>query len=189
MQERFYFWIGIALTFVGLGMPVALPHLPPWIGYAILILALAAGLRALQHWMMKPQTASNSPPKHSINVQGDANKVSIGHLGDVTFNAAPTPELRIGHPRFEIEADGTHRTTYAAEVISPYPAGMLTVEAWGTGITGVQIIPQRSGVVLGGPRGVRPDHAFATLIQPFGRNNIVVHSSTRTEVELRWSLE
>jgi len=127
--------------------------------------------------------------KNSVSVSGSNNSVSIGHIGDVTINQAPQPELRISAAESSKNEDGTYTMSAEVEVVSPYPPGSLRLEAWAPGIVSLGAAPQRTGMSMTGHSGVRPDHAFTTLMQPFGKYVITVRTAAPTNVDLRYDFD
>jgi hypothetical protein len=127
-------------------------------------------------------------PKNSPNITAGGN-ITIGNIGDTTVNQAPKPELKFGGSRTQKNPDGTYTATLEAEIVSPYPPATLLVEAWNAGIVSFDAIPQRSGLAMGGPSGVRSDHAFATMVQPFGKVHFVVVTKDVPHIELRYDFD
>jgi hypothetical protein len=127
-------------------------------------------------------------PKNSPTISAGGN-VTIGHIGDVTINQAPQPELKLGPQKAGKNADGTFALTVEAEVISPYPPGSMRLEAWAPGIMELQAVPQRSGMSMTGHSGVRPEYAFTTLMQPFGKYLIVVRTKEAANIDLKYDFD
>ena len=83
MQERIYFWIGVTLALVGLGMPMAFPHSPAWIGYGILSAGVLCGLYALSLWRgHSKEPVKDSQAKNQLNIKGHQNTLSNVKVGD-----------------------------------------------------------------------------------------------------------
>jgi hypothetical protein len=132
---------------------------------------------------------ASSPGKNTISIGGSNNQVTIGHIGDVTINQAPRPELKLSAAKVLKNEDGTYNVTSEAEIVSPYPPGSLRLEAWAPGIISLEAIPQRTGISMTGHSGVRPDFAFTTLMQPFGKYHIVVRVKEPTNIDLKYDFD
>jgi hypothetical protein len=127
--------------------------------------------------------------KNSPNIIAGGN-VTIGHIGDITIDQAPQPQFRLVSIGETIKnPDGTFTATAEAEVISPYPPGNMRLEAWAPGILRLNVIPQRSGMSQQGHSGLRSDHAFTTLMQPFGKYRITVQTKDAAKIELKYGFD
>lgn len=127
--------------------------------------------------------------KNTVEVSGTSNTVSIGHIGDVTINEAPAPELQLGKPEAKSLPDGTQMIRIPAEVVAPYTPGSLRVEAWAPGLVKMDVIAQRTGMQMLGHCGTRENHAFATVMQPFGRYAIKLQMRELADIEIRYDFD
>jgi hypothetical protein len=134
----------------------------------------------------QPQPGTNPMGKNSVVISGSNNTVSIGHIGDVNV---PGPQLTLGSSQVTKNPDGTFTAVFDAQVVAPYTPGSMRVEAWAPGITQMNIAPQRTGPFIGGHSGLRPDHAFATVMSPFGQYKVYVRTKDPTNIELRYAFE
>lgn len=161
-----------------------------WLGYVInpaIAQAPATEISKPKEDTMAPD-AEKPINKNSPNISAGGN-VTIGHIGDTTINQAPKPDLRFGGSKSVRNADGSFTVTIEFDVISPYPPASLLVEVWAPGIKSFEIVPQRTGGVFGGPSGVRMDHAFSTIMQPFGRNLLVVNLKELAKLDVRYDFD
>jgi len=134
-----------------------------------------------------PQSPSPppQPPKNSPTINAGGN-VTIGHIGDVTINQAPAPEIRIGETKSTQNSDGTFTETVILNIAAPYPVGQIYIEAWAPEIIDFEVGPNRTGMAMYGPSGKRPEFAFTTLMQAFGEYTAVVHLKKQSHIELRY---
>jgi hypothetical protein len=135
-----------------------------------------------------PATPQGPSMKNSPNISAGGN-ITIGHIGDTIINQAMQPELKLSATKSIRNADGTSTLTTEAEIISPFPPGSMRLEAWAPGILSLDAAPQRIGMSMTGHSGVRSDHAFTTLVQPFGKYLIVVRTKEPTNVDLRYDFD
>jgi hypothetical protein len=131
----------------------------------------------------KPEPGKNSP---AISAGGN---ITIGHIGDTIVNQAPKPELKLGASKSQKNPDGTYTVSIEAEIVSPYPPSSLLLEAWGVGIVSFEAVPQRTGMQMTGHTGIRPDHAFTTLMQPFGKYLFIAQTKEPINIELRYDFD
>ena len=124
--------------------------------------------------------------KNSVTISGSNNTVSIGHIGDVNV---PGPELRLSAAEGKQNQDGAFVAVFDAQVVAPYTPGSMQIEAWAPNIVKLDVAPQRTGMVMFGHSGVRPDHAFSTVMSPFGQYKIYVTTKQPTNIEIRYSFD
>jgi hypothetical protein len=124
--------------------------------------------------------------KNTVNINGSNNTVSIGHIGDVNV---PGPKLEISAAQGKQNPDGTFVAAFDALVVAPYTPGSLRVEAWAEGVTALNVAPQRTGGSISGHSGVRSDHAFATVMSPFGHYKIFVTMKKPTNVDIKYGFD
>lgn len=143
--------------------------------------------RAAQNAPMQEGSKMPSPAgKNNVVISGSNNTVSIGHIGDVSV---PGPELRLSSAQGTQSPDGSFVAVFDAQIVAPYTPGSLRVEAWAPGITKLDVAPQRTGMAMFGHSGVRADHAFSTVMNPFGLYKIYVTTKEPTNVEIRYGFD
>jgi hypothetical protein len=130
-----------------------------------------------------PNTESPMTGKNSLTITGSNNTVTVDHIGDVNV---PGPELKLSATHGKQESDGSFAAVFDVQIVAPYTPGSLRIEAWAPGITRLDVVPQRTGAAIFGHSGVRPDHAFSTVMQPFGHYKIYVLTKAPTNVEIRY---
>lgn len=153
-----------------------------WAGYVF------HDMRAAQAQALSPAESGAQPSggKNVVNIPGSNNTVSIGHIGDVTINQAPAPQLILSAVQRMQNPDGSVLTVIEASVIAPYPPAGLELEAWGPGIIEFNAQQQRPGMQMTGWTGVREDHAFTSVQSPSGRYRLNIRTKTATNVEIRY---
>jgi hypothetical protein len=202
---RVLFWIA-ALSFGSLGIvwsqqsngySLATQMIVAAICAAIAAAGLVWGLREIRGRAnaSEPISVTDNPPlsnaassKNSPNISAGGN-VTIGHIGDMTINQAPQPELKLSGTKSLKNPDGTFSLTTEAEIVSPYPPGSLRLEAWAPSILSFDAIPQRVGMSMTGHSGLRLDHAFTTLMQPHGKYLVVVRTKEPANIDLRYDFD
>lgn len=122
--------------------------------------------------------------KNNVTISGSNNQVTIGHIGDV-INQAPAPELTLGSVTRKETSNG-YETVIDAEVLSPYPVGTLNLEAWAPGITRFEAQMQRSGTQMTGHSGVRPDYAFTSVQNAFGKYKLYIQTPHAENIEIKY---
>jgi hypothetical protein len=131
--------------------------------------------------VQKSESTSESP-RNVFSITGSHNTVSNVHVGNVNV---PEARLQLEDGRGTANADGTYTTIIPAQIIAPYVPGSLRIEAWAEGIISMEVIAQRSGMQMGGHCGTRPDHAFYTVMNPFGQYHIQVQTREPVNLEIR----
>ncbi len=121
-----------------------------------------------------------------INVSmGDDNRV--GHIGHVMEPPAPELKLLGWHGRENL--DGSFTTEFDLQIIAPNPPANLYVETRAPGILSIELLPQRTGMVVTGHTGIRPDFAFTNLQHPYGKNRLVVRTQGKVPIEFEYKFE
>ncbi len=121
-----------------------------------------------------------------INHQTDSNTPQAVAVGNITINQAPPPELHIVTQGHSQNDDGTIFVNYMAEIVSPYPTGSLFIDAQADGIISLDAHPMRSGMHIEGLTGVRDNHAFTTIMHPFGSYIIRIHLKHQTKIIIEY---
>lgn len=116
--------------------------------------------------------------------------VSINQQGGITahtVNQAPSPKLNIlSHSS---TAEGAwYKTTVVIEIVAPYPAANLYLEAVSNGIETFDVAPMRTGGFMFGHTGKRAGFCFTNVQQAYGRYTLTVRSRSE-RVELRYNFD
>lgn len=125
------------------------------------------------------QTGDTSVSVTSHNQQGGITAHTVNH--------APAPELRILSQSATTEGEWSN-TRLVIEVVSPYPAANLYLEAKSDGIEEFDVSPMRSGVFSFGTTGTRAGFCFTNVQQAYGKYAVGVRSKSRS-VQLIYSFE
>ena len=118
---------------------------------------------------------------------GDNNVLSNVHVGD-KIDHAPAPQFRSGRGTISPNPDGSFTTVFEVEVISPYPASELVLQAWASSIKRLDVRSTRVGSHVFGHTGKREGYHFTTVLHPFGRYVIEIQTTKREEIELRHAI-
>jgi len=125
--------------------------------------------------------------------QGPGSAYSVGQQGGVTagtyVNQAPAPELKLLEQKQRKDGDA-FVYELLVEVISPYPAASLRMEARAQNlIDGLEMIPQHGGLGLFGHSGKREGMVFSTLQSPRGSIWVRVRTKEQEPIEVTYHLE
>lgn len=147
-------------------------------GIFILIAAVVAGVfqaisAEIQH------RKSGQKPLTTLNIQGNKPIVSVNQQGGVTAERVivnqgiPKPEFSLKEIITGKEEGGLYKAEYELEVKTVIPIPRLRLEARSPSIVGMEVVPQRVGVMMAGHSGVRTGYAFDTLYDVYGTYRIV----------------
>jgi hypothetical protein len=130
------------------------------------------------------QLDTRNDGKNSVAISGSDNTVSIGHIAGA---AIPGAELILSNAVRKRDHDGSFLSIFDAQVVTPYTLGSLRLEAWASGIETFTVVAQPIGMSTGDNRGMRPDYAFTTVMNPLGQYKIFVVTAGPTDVEIRYA--
>lgn len=113
---------------------------------------------------------------------------SINQSGGITahtVNQAPEPKLLEIDSGSEEMSDGSEKVWVMVRVDAPYTPGQMLIKAFCPSIVSLSVKPQRTGMMMNGHSGTRDDHAFTTIINPFGDYKIeAIKKSPRDSIEI-----
>ena len=126
---------------------------------------------------------------------GDGGGVSVnvtshnqqGGVTAHTINQAPAPEIQI--IRQSVAAEGEWCVAnLVIEVVTPYPAANLYLEARSEGIEEFDVSPMRGGMFSFGHTGKREGFCFTNVQQAYGEYSLTIRSKSKN-VQLRHSFD
>jgi hypothetical protein len=123
---------------------------------------------------------------------GNENITAINPVNSQTahtiVNEAPLPQFLIRSSSNSEDEAGIWTTIINAEVVSPYPAANLYLEAHSEGIDQFDVATQRSGAFTFGHTGKRVGMCFTNVQQAYGHYKITVRSRSN-HVELKHAFD
>lgn len=119
--------------------------------------------------------------------------ISINQSGGITahtvnINATPAPTLN-AQPLFLNQPCGSeYHSRVALTIQSPYPPGNLYVAVSAPSVKSINLMPDRTGIVMFGHCGTRQGMAFANLQSPYGLIHLDIITGKPEQLNIGWNV-
>jgi len=155
-------------------------------------------------------TQANNPNQSSkgTHIEGDVNTgsgdftgrdkqvvvTSYNQSGGITaqtvnITAAPQPTVKAESIFANQSRNEEYHSRIALAVESPYPASNLFIAVHAPSIRRIELIPQRTGMVMMGHCGNREGMSFANLHHPFGLIHLDVFTGKPEPLKIEWDIQ
>ncbi len=172
-------------------------HIPPpktsrksrwklWAVFSSVLTVVASVIGILDPFGLIPGRGKVSDkPNVSVTSHNQSGGITAG---TVNINAAPEPKLNAQVLLENQQSGSEFLSRYALTIDSPYPPANLYIVVSAPTIKRIDLVPQRSGMVIGGHSGVRPGMAFTNLQNPYGLLHLNVITSQPEKLSIEWDL-
>ena len=119
--------------------------------------------------------------------------ISINQSGGITahtvnVSAAPAPTLHAKPVSLNQVHESEYHSRIALTVESPYPPANLYIVVSAPSVKSINLMPQRTGIVMMGHSGTREGWAFTNLQSPYGLIHLDIITSQPEQLDIGWEL-